>query len=196
MDAENPARSELLSSTLRPHGTGKLKRPIFHGPNDGRYQVLSTWVNNLRAPGANEPVAQAGYAARRGQTAESFAIDRNGARQASGARRTIRSRSRPNSARSTRRGLPEPMPATRYVPGRGMVVESGPPSDDEFPAPFMLGGPKPKLKTQPAATPASETIPLPSTMTAPRAPDSDLPVLPEMPSTPAQPTANLPKPKA
>jgi|GEM_PF-1026700 len=48
IDLENPARSELLSSSLRPHGKGSKPRPIFRGSNDREYQVLAAWVNSLK----------------------------------------------------------------------------------------------------------------------------------------------------
>ena len=48
IDKENPSKSELLSSTLRPHGYSPNRRPIFPGSNDRAYQVLATWVNSLR----------------------------------------------------------------------------------------------------------------------------------------------------
>ena len=50
VDPENPAKSELLSSTLRPHGLGSKKQPIFTGSNDRAYRILATWVNGLRPP--------------------------------------------------------------------------------------------------------------------------------------------------
>ena len=50
VDPENPARSDLLSSTLRPHGVGARKRPIFTGSNDRAYRILEAWVNGLRPP--------------------------------------------------------------------------------------------------------------------------------------------------
>ena len=52
VDPKNPARSELLSSTLRPHGRGQRPRPIFPGSNDPTYQILARWVQNLCPPAA------------------------------------------------------------------------------------------------------------------------------------------------
>ncbi len=48
VDADNPARSALLSSALVPHGKGPSPRPIFRGSNDPRYQILAAWVNSLQ----------------------------------------------------------------------------------------------------------------------------------------------------
>ncbi len=50
IDQQNPAHSDLLSSTLRPHGRGPRPKPIFPGSNDQTYRILATWVNNLAAP--------------------------------------------------------------------------------------------------------------------------------------------------
>ena len=41
IDPENPSHSVLLSSTLRPHGSGAKPRPIFSGSNDRAYKVLA-----------------------------------------------------------------------------------------------------------------------------------------------------------
>jgi hypothetical protein len=48
INKENPSKSELLSTTLLPHGSGPNRRPIFQASNDQAYRVLATWVNNLR----------------------------------------------------------------------------------------------------------------------------------------------------
>ena len=39
VDPESPAKSELLTSTLRAHGPGPRPRPIFPGSNDRTYQI-------------------------------------------------------------------------------------------------------------------------------------------------------------
>src|SRR5207244_4764077 len=69
INPENPAKSELLSSALVPHGGGPNPRPIFRGSNDPAYQLLAAWVNSLRiktatdttsefpSPSGNEPFA-------------------------------------------------------------------------------------------------------------------------------------------
>ncbi len=66
VDPENPAKSELLSSTLRPHGLGAKKRPILTGSNDRAYQILAAWVNGLRPPQYSEPDRQVRGPSRRG----------------------------------------------------------------------------------------------------------------------------------
>src|SRR6202034_1428279 len=40
IDQANPAKSELLSASLRPHGNGPHPRSIFPGANDKAYQIL------------------------------------------------------------------------------------------------------------------------------------------------------------
>jgi hypothetical protein len=51
IDPENSSKSELLSSSLRPHGRGPNTRPIFQGSNDRAYQILATWIHNLKGFG-------------------------------------------------------------------------------------------------------------------------------------------------
>jgi hypothetical protein len=58
IDMENPAKSELLSSTLRVHGKGNHARPIFRGANDPEYKILATWVGRLRMTPTTEVAAQ------------------------------------------------------------------------------------------------------------------------------------------
>ena len=47
VNVENPAKSELLTSALMPHG--KLNRPVLSGPNHPSYQALAHWVQGLQA---------------------------------------------------------------------------------------------------------------------------------------------------
>ena len=55
VDSENPARSELLSNSLVPHGNRPNPRPIFRScANDPRYQIIAAWVNSLRATCAGD----------------------------------------------------------------------------------------------------------------------------------------------
>ena len=63
IDRENPTRSELLSSSLRPHGRGPNTRPIFQGSNDKAYQILATWAKNLQSTPVAEGVVPAKFAA-------------------------------------------------------------------------------------------------------------------------------------
>ena len=154
IDPDNPARSELLSSTLRPHGVGRKKRPIFTGSNNRAYQILATWVNGLRPPASAESTAQAG---RRdtGEPAEAFAADRNRFGTApldpliegmkSGDPRHLPTIANPAGQAAGGR-------AYRYVEGQGMVPDDpahGNP--EEFPLPFPLGGARPTAGTSAVA---------------------------------------------
>jgi hypothetical protein len=71
INPDDPARSELLSAGLVPHGGSKSA--IFRGPNDRSYQVLSQWTRSLRPGGSKgsqagargfggEGVSRTGYA--------------------------------------------------------------------------------------------------------------------------------------
>ncbi|MHC5541520.1 hypothetical protein ACYOEI_25140, partial [Singulisphaera rosea] len=62
IDFQEPAKSELLSSTIRPHGPNSNKRPIFSGSNDRSYQILAAWAGRLRptqSAGSTQPVRPA-----------------------------------------------------------------------------------------------------------------------------------------
>ena len=145
IDQDEPIKSELLSSTLRPHGIGRKRHPIFTGWNDPYYQVLAAWVTSLRPRGFDEPAP-----VRRGTgyDGEVFAAGRmrRGARAADPVTRDVR----PDPRRPGNPGFPVP-PAQgprgktyRYVEGQGMVTEESPEADPrEFPLPYMLGGPPP-----------------------------------------------------
>lgn len=72
IDPLNPAKSELLSSSLRPHGYGKSQHPIFRGSADPSYQKLSQWVNSVCKPFKKDALRQAGATS----DEEQFAADR------------------------------------------------------------------------------------------------------------------------
>ncbi len=76
VDPENLSRSELLSSTLRPHGRGPNKRPIFPGSNDRAYQVLESWVSQLRAPRPTRDASVLGRSRVDNDQSEVFAAQR------------------------------------------------------------------------------------------------------------------------
>lgn len=80
IDMENPAKSELLSSTLRVHGTGANARPIFRGSNNPEYQILAAWVNRLKttpAPTPSNVAAQGRFGEAAPAGSEPFAAGRN-----------------------------------------------------------------------------------------------------------------------
>jgi hypothetical protein len=157
IDRENPPRSELLSSSLRPHGRGPNAKPIFQGSNDRAYQILAAWVNNLRVKKSGEPIAAARMGAQGQEAGDLFAADR--------------------SRISVDAGLPsvpaggkiaieaEVLPPLRYEKGKGLTVESkNDPS--EFPIPFAVSGVKPKPgEKPPAARNAAWTPAAPGTKT-------------------------------
>ncbi len=177
IDLENPSKSELLSSGLRPHGKGSNKRPIFLGSNDQQYQVLLTWVERLKGKGARvgAPAAAVRTAGAAGEE-EEFAADR-------GNRNFVVADETPMMKRpgqpSVLSGGPQQIPPRRFVPGQGLVPDANPADSDEFPVPFAAGGAGPKMKVPPSS---------PATATAP---PSELPSLPESTAIPP-PSADKP----
>jgi hypothetical protein len=159
IDKENPSKSELLSSTLRPHGYGPNKRPIFPGSNDQAYQVLATWVNNLRPSGKVVSDMNRNASSRTGTNdGETFAADRDRLGREP-AELTLPGYSGPSERPSFAGGnsgeanLP---PSSRPGVGRGSVRDG---SNDtgplEFPIPFAVSGTKPGLPSTKPATKAS-----------------------------------------
>ncbi len=151
VDHENPAKSVLLSSALRPHGNGPNKRPIFPGSNDRAYQVLASWVNKLGAsPSDGKPAVESGRP--NSVPEEIFAASRN---------RAMQNAPRLPGNRGAGRNLPAPaIDPTRLgsrQPGPGLaapgMIEEDEDEDDgdadQFPLPFAVTGKMPKLPTQP-----------------------------------------------
>jgi hypothetical protein len=146
IDRANPPESKLLSITLRPHGRGANKRPIFSGSNDRAYQILAAWVNNLRPLPKRDEMRE--EPDRSGiEQADRFASDRARVGQGGEERTSVA-----YPATDVRRTLGSSAPAqtkipsSRYVPGVGMVAEDQLPTDPrEFPLPPLLGGPMPRL---------------------------------------------------
>lgn len=141
IDPDNPANSELFSRSLVPHGSKTQKQAMFTGANDRRFQAIVSWVNSLRT--RPKTVSDVVIPTRLGEStvqgSSGFATERpEGAPVSSVASSTDT---------SGRVGYPPPtaaaprvLPAARYVPGRGMVAEDGPPAPDEFPTPYPVGG--------------------------------------------------------
>ena len=182
IDRENPVRSELLSSTLRPHGTGGRKRPIFSGSNDRAYQILAAWVTSLR-PQSNAETMSTTAGRTPAGSAEAFATDRlrAGADPSDELTRGTPPGDRrpPAMRRPTVQG--DGLRSYRFVEGQGIVPEDPNQSDPrEFPVPYMLGGPRP---TVPAASPNKANRPsrVPASEAAEQgiSPDSGLPELDE-----------------
>jgi hypothetical protein len=152
IDRENPPRSELLASSLRPHGRGPNKRPIFQGSNDRAYQILATWVNKLQATSVAASVVQAKShpAAPGGEPGESFASQRG---RIADEPEQLGSDTRPFvTGPVTNKTLP-PM---RVVPGKGVIPDTSV-DPNEFPLPFAVSGTKPQIGTEPPLTQTPET---------------------------------------
>ena len=143
IDPKNPAHSVLLSSTLRPHGTGVRPRPIFPGSNDKAYMVLARWVNQLAAPKENDDSARRDPSRAPSETDEVFAVDRN---RSSAGRRT-------KSAGALAR-IPSASTSDARTGDRSAI---GQPEAEpqEFPIPFAISGVKPNPAVPKNSSPAS-----------------------------------------
>ena len=152
IDRENPPRSELLASSLRPHGRGPNMRPIFQGSNDRAYQILATWVNKLQATSVAEGVVQAkSHPGSPGaEPGESFASQRD---------RIVQDTEQTGSAARpfvTGPVTNKTLPPTRVVPGKGVIPDTSV-EPNEFPLPFAVSGAKPKIGTKGPLTQTPET---------------------------------------
>lgn len=137
VDREDPSKSELLSSSLRPHGNAKTPRPIFQGSNDRAYQILAAWVNNLRSKPVANPLAGPARPAPAEVDGEGFAIDRGRITRSTATVDPIMGE--PTTAPPpTRRDIT--IPDMRYEPGKGFVDDPG---GDDAPVPFAVSGKKP-----------------------------------------------------
>ena len=170
VNGDDPARSEILSAGLVPHGPKKA--PIFRGANDRDYQVISYWVKSLRPKNAvagrgngigGEGVTQTGFAPT--EAGDGFGVDKV---------------ARGSSSPST--GMADDKAAAYTPPGARRVVNEINESADfsggaatNFPVPFSIGG---KEFDKPTSTPAGRRAPvapatlpaLPGTKPAPRKP--------------------------
>ncbi|MCA1686410.1 MAG: hypothetical protein LC745_10635, partial [Planctomycetia bacterium] len=163
VDPENPARSELLSSALVPHGNRPSPRPIFRGSNDPRYQILAAWVNSLRVNRPAEAVVPTRYApTKEAAGGEGFAVERAAGQGAAPGVTTTAVTNQPRLVPGLDRK--EVLEPSRYVPGQGMVAERNAPPAGEFPVPYMLGGPRPRpnngvANPSPLPPPAAPSVP-------------------------------------
>ena len=156
IDPENPSKSELLSSTLRPHGSGPRKHPIFEGSNNRAYQILATWVNSLGTQKSRRDPAVKIAAGRADDEPERFGADRS--RPAGSSLEAAMPGISPGAGRLD----PESAPAFRFKSGQGWESEDLSKSDPaEFPIPYMLGGPKPSAAKKNDGTETKSTA-LPS----------------------------------
>jgi hypothetical protein len=156
IDPENPLKSELLTSTLRPHGTGVRPRPIFPGSNDRVYQILATWANNLRSSRTRmkqelSPTVRQGSG---GRDAEPFAADRERIGR-DPADRAVADNDASASRKPSRMAAEEPEPNVIPPPLRyrgnldlSTRQDNPDPREIEFPIPPSLDGFKTPLPTQ------------------------------------------------
>jgi len=147
VDWENPAKSVLLSSTLRPHGAGTNKRPIFTGSNDLMYQILAKWINNLHAA---QRASTASTSPQRpfltvnpeGESGERFASRRDNSVPLP-LTPTPATGSRPQPPPVYHQ--PTPLPPGQMLTGSGSAMQPYAPADTDFPVPYLEGGPPPKV---------------------------------------------------
>ena len=155
VDRENPSKSELLTTMLRPHGP--RKRPVFPGSNDKAYQVIAMWVQSLRSPKDNRELAGPQTERAGAENGETFAVGRAriGTDSAeAGVSALARDGLPPLGATPSGSRIPLPAP---FVPRGGMNSQGpNPGAPDDFPLPFVLTGKKPNLPSpEGAASPAS-----------------------------------------
>ena len=140
VNRDNPAKSEILSTVLLPHGGGRVPRPVFRGSNDPKYQILSAWVNSLRPSTASNSLPRVDAQPIRIDLKDSdFGIDRaNGVDSASPA-------PVPMEIGFEAVSIPrQEIPPFRYTPGKGFKFETKVPGPEEFPKPLAVGGTLPK----------------------------------------------------
>jgi hypothetical protein len=183
VDPENLSRSELLSSTLRPHGRGPNKRPIFPGSNDRAYQVLESWVSQLRTPKPTGDTSVLGRPRADTDQSEVFAAQRE---------------------RISREHLdPRMQQEPRSTSNRGSVTEDQSHArPQEFPLPFVIGGAnpavpqsgmQPRAANRPSAQSATNNLsnarPPAQASTAAMTQETDKPIAPSDPKLPGDQTA-------
>ena len=148
IDRENPPHSELLASSLRPHGRGPNMRPIFQGSNDRAYQILATWVNRLQAPSVAQgvvPAAKSRPASPANEAGETFASQRGGIAESGD---QLVPASTPFATGPVTNKV---LPPVRVVPGKGVMPDTSV-DPNEFPLPFAVSGTRPVIGTKPPMT--------------------------------------------
>lgn len=175
VDRQEPGKSELLSSSLRPHGGGRNPRPVFRGSNDKAYQILSAWVNNLRTGPAAHPLAGAPARPAAGDgddDGEGFAVDRS---------RITRSTVAVDPITGEATSAPPPIrrhfetPTMKYQPGTGWVDDQG---AEEAPVPFAVSGKMPRTAAAARPAPADDAV-APTSTAGPASPSGRGPKLSE-----------------
>ncbi len=173
IDPDSPAKSELLSSTLRAHGAGPRPRSIFTGSNDKSYQIISAWVRSLAVTKDGGDPARPDLARGANENTEPFASNR--AAITSDSRQAALAGPRAGSAPPPQMGN---QPTSNVIPPplryRGNVDLSDhnsdlpDPRELEFPLPAVIGGFKtpstaggatPKKDATKTSQPAGNTVP-------------------------------------
>ena len=160
IDPENPSKSELLTSTLRPHGRAAHPRPIFSGSNDRTYQILAAWANNLRSARtrSKQGLSLASHEGAGARDEEAFAADRERIgreprNQAVAADEPISSRQPSRMAAETPEAgiIPPPL---RYRGSLDLSThqDNPDPREIEFPIPPSLDGFKKPLPSRKSAS--------------------------------------------
>jgi len=126
INPDDPAKSEVLTSSLMPHPP--KNQPIFLGPNQFSYRELSAWVMGLKSsPEPVDPaIREASYQPGAEGAEEAFAVDR-------------------------RPGVEAPMTSKPQRSAPRLNLNADRP-DPQFPTDPLLGGPdaaKIKLRAQP-----------------------------------------------
>ena len=169
IDPENPAKSELLTSTLRAHGRGPRPRSIFPGSNDLTYQILATWVQSLRNPKRGSDLVPSQAMREGAQSAEAFAAGRDRiANESTAAAAAMTDNGgrllQPAAGDPARNQIRRPSPMG--LAAAGNRNGQAPAAPDDFPLPFVLTGKMPNLQnpsTPPGpAAKASRPIPPPN----------------------------------
>ncbi len=156
VNPEDPARSELLSAGLVPHGPNK--GAIFQGPADPQYRMVVTWVRLLKpagrgaapAPAAAPPLPPAGGVTRTGYeppAAEGFGSGRAPRPGSSnlpnlGALPALPGTELLSAARAD--APPPPAAIRKHDHHEESADFSGGYPDAAFPVPFAAGGPAPQ----------------------------------------------------
>jgi hypothetical protein len=143
VDRDYPPRSELLASSLRPHGRGPNMRPIFQGSNDRAYQILATWVNKLRAAGGSEDAARS----KQQQTSPAIEPGESFASQRVHATEETEPAGKTTGPFVTGPVINKTLPPVRVVPGKGLVADTSV-DPNEFPLPFAASGTKARIDNQ------------------------------------------------
>ena len=176
VDRNNPAKSEILSTVLLPHGGGKVPRPVFRGSNDPKYQILSAWVNSLRptTASARRMPASAGadpevQPSRLALKDSDFGIDRANGPD------TAAIDPVPKGMGFDEVSLPQQeIRPFKFTPGKGFQFEKDAPEPDEFPKPVAVGGKLPKKLKPQGTSPTGDAAETDDAESAPPAPKKRL----------------------